>query len=80
MSNLEKLNKIICEVFEIRDMETLSDELGPDDIEAWDSMAHVELVTQLEEEFEIAMEVIDVSRMYTIGDIKKIMVKYGVEL
>ncbi|WMJ82385.1 acyl carrier protein [Clostridium sp. MB40-C1] len=80
MSNLEKLNKMICEVFEIRDMEILKDELGPDDIEAWDSMAHVELVTQLEEEFEIAMEVVDVSRMYTIGDIKKILVKYGVEL
>ncbi|MCY6371925.1 acyl carrier protein [Clostridium ganghwense] len=80
MSNLEKLNKIICDAFGIREVESIKDEHGPDEIEGWDSMAHVELVTQLEETFEIAMEVIDVSRMYTIGDIKKILVKYDVEL
>ncbi|GAA0070106.1 acyl carrier protein [Clostridium sardiniense] len=80
MKNLDKLNKILCELFEIKDVEDLKDELGPDEIEGWDSMAHIELVLKLEEGFDISLEVIDVSRMYTIGDIKKILGKYEVEL
>ncbi|MCY6484328.1 acyl carrier protein [Clostridium aestuarii] len=80
MSNLEKINEIICDSFHIKNVENISDELGPDDIEGWDSMAHVEMITAFEEEFEIAMDVIDVSRMYTIGDIKKILKKYDVEI
>lgn len=80
MNNLEKLNKILCDVLDITSAEELSDELGPDEIQEWDSLAHVEIVTQLEGTFEISFEVIDVSRMYSIGDIKKIIKKYGVEL
>ncbi|KOA20366.1 hypothetical protein CLHOM_11850 [Clostridium homopropionicum DSM 5847] len=80
MSNLDKLNKILCDVFDYASADDLSDELGPDEIEEWDSLAHVELVTQMEGTFEIGFEVIDVSRMYTIGDIKKILKKYGVQL
>jgi acyl carrier protein len=40
----------------------------------------VELVNALEEKFEINLDVIDISRMYTIGDIKKILGKYEVEI
>jgi acyl carrier protein len=80
MNNLEKLNKILCDVLDIASAEDLSDELGPDEIEDWDSLAHVEIITQMEGTFEISFQVIDISRMYTIGDIKKIVKKYGVEL
>ncbi|WP_125153262.1 acyl carrier protein [Clostridium rectalis] len=80
MENIKKLNKILCDVFNISDDSYKRDELGPDEIEGWDSLAHVELITALEENFEISIDVIDVSRMYNIGDIKKILEKYGVVL
>lgn len=80
MTNLDKLNCLICDVFNIKDKSQLSDELGPDEIEAWDSLAQVELVTGLEEKFELSIDVLDASRMYTIGDIKKIVKKYGVTI
>lgn len=54
--------------------------MGPDEIKDWDSLAHVELVTALGDEFGVNFDVVDISRMYTIGDIKKILKKYGVEL
>ncbi|NNU76524.1 acyl carrier protein [Clostridium estertheticum] len=80
MSNLEKLNKVLCDTFDIKKIEDINDEMGPDEIEGWDSLGHVELVTNLEEVFDIALNVVDISRMYTIGDIKKIVGKYGVEI
>jgi len=80
MSNLEKLNKVLSDVFDLKSVEDISDDMGPDEIESWDSLGHVELITNLEEVFEIALEVVDISRMYTIGDIKKIVKKYGIEI
>lgn len=80
MKNLDKLNKIICNTFNIKDANDIKDDMGPDEIKKWDSLAHVELVSALEEEFEINFDVVDISRMYTIGDIKKILGKYGVEV
>lgn len=80
MSNLEKLNKVLCDTFDIKKVEDINDDMGPDEIEGWDSLGHVELVTNLEEIFDIALDVVDISRMYTIGDIKKIVGKYGVKI
>ncbi len=80
MSNLEKFNKIISDALNIKNIEKVTDEMGPDEIEDWDSLAHVELVNAIEEEFGISLEVVDISKMYTIGDVKKILKKYGVEI
>ena len=80
MSNLVKLNKVLCDVFDFKKMEDINDDLGPDEIEAWDSLGHVELVTRLEESFGISLEVVDISRMYTIGGITKIIEKYGIQI
>jgi len=80
MSNLQKLNKVLCDVFDFKNVEDINDDLGPDDIDSWDSLGHVDLVTTLEEIFDISLEVVDISRMYTIGGIKKMLEKYGVKL
>jgi acyl carrier protein len=78
MSNLEKFNKAIYDALNVKDIVTINDEMGPDEIENWDSLGHIDLVTALEEQFGINIDVIDISRMYTIGDIKKTLKKYGV--
>lgn len=80
MKNIDKLKKILSEIFKIVNIDEITDEMGPNDIKDWDSLAYVELVNALEEEFEINLDVIDISRMYTIGDIKKILNKYEVEI
>jgi acyl carrier protein len=80
MTNLDKLNKVLCDVFDFKNVEDIKDGLGPDDIDSWDSLGHVELITSLEEIFDISLEVVDISRMYTIGGIKKILEKYEVQI
>jgi len=80
MTNLEKLNKVLRDVFDFKKIEDINDDLGPDDIENWDSLGHVELITSLEEIFDISLDVVDISRMYTIGGIKKILGKYDIQI
>ena len=80
MSNLETFKKIIKSVWSINNVDAIEDSFGPDEIEAWDSLSHIELIVALEEEFEISIAVQDVSRLYTIGDIKKTLEKYGVTI
>lgn len=80
MSNLDKLNKIFKDLFNVKAITEEMEQMGPSDIEDWDSLGHIDLVTELEEAFEISIAVEDVSRMYTIGDVKKILGKYGVEI
>jgi len=80
MNNLEKLNKVLRDLFDLKKEEDINDDMGPDEIESWDSLGHVELITSLEEVFDISLGVVDISRMYTVGDIKKIVGKYGVQI
>lgn len=80
MKNLDKFNRIICDNLNIKNINDITDEMGPDEIKDWDSLAHVELVSALEDSFGINLDVVDISRMYTIGDVKKILEKYGVEI
>ncbi|WP_010236481.1 acyl carrier protein [Clostridium arbusti] len=80
MKNIDKLKKLLISTLNIKDIDKITDEMGPDEIKDWDSLAHIELVAGLEDKFEISIDVIDTSRMYTIGDIKKILGKYGVEI
>lgn len=80
MNNSEKLNKVLCDVFDFKKVEDINDDLGPDDLDSWDSLGHVDLITNLEEAFDISLDVVDISRMYTIGGIKKIVEKYGIKI
>jgi len=78
MNNSQIFNKIIESTLGVKNISEIEDNFGPDQITNWDSLSHIELTMAIEEKFEISLAVEDVSRMYTIGDIKKILNKYGV--
>ena len=58
MSNLEKYTKIFTESFEV-DAEKAKT-LKYQDVEAWDSIGHMDLIASLEDEFDIMMEADDI--------------------
>jgi acyl carrier protein len=51
------------------------EEWGPNDIEDWDSMAHLNLVMALGEEFKIELDFEEVMSIGTVGDILTILEK-----
>lgn len=79
MSNLEKYNKVFIETFEIREEQLAG--LKYQDIAAWDSVGHMNLIAALEEAFDIMMDTDDIIDLSSYEKGKEILAKpdYGVE-
>lgn len=71
MNNLEQ---ILCEVFRLKETE-LNDSLTKEDIEQWDSLTHMDLITSLEEGLNIQFTMDDIMEMQDIKTIKEIVSK-----
>lgn len=68
MSVMERLKVVFARVFEVS-VANLSDDTSPADIPAWDSMNHVNLISALEDEFDITFKSYDIQDLETIGKI-----------
>ena len=79
MSNLSKYNNALKEAFSI-DENSLNSELKYQSIDQWDSVGHMGLIANLEEAFDISMEMDDVIDFgsYDIGI--ETLKKYGIEI
>lgn len=77
MDNLEKYRQCFCEVFSLgADFELETTKMGgtPD----WDSVGHMELITALEDTFDIMFETEDILRFTSYVEGIEILKKYGV--
>ena len=75
----KKLIEILTKVLLLEESE-ISDELSRDDVEEWDSLAHLMLINELEETFQITINDDDILAIRTIGDLKKVLKKLGVNI
>ena len=65
---MEKLNEVFREVFDNESI-TVSDSTTAKDINEWDSLTHITLISEIEEEFEVEFEMEDVTQMKNVGEI-----------
>jgi acyl carrier protein len=72
MDNLEKLKDNFVQALGI-DANEVKDDLSYDTNEKWDSMRHMELVTQLEQSFDIMMDTDDIIDMSSFAKAKEIL-------
>ena len=79
MSNLDRYNKVFIECFSVG-LDQLDSNFIYQGTSTWDSIGHMSLISLLESEFEIMIEMDDVIDFgsYTIG--MTILKKYGVEI
>ena len=49
-------------------------------IEAWDSLGHMQLITILEDEFDIMLDTDDIIDMSSFKECVRLLAKYGVEV
>lgn len=68
----ERLNGIFRDFFDDEDIE-LDDETTADDIEDWDSLNHITLMSAIEDEFGIRFTMGEVSGMENVGEMVKII-------
>ncbi len=69
-----KLQDIFREVFDIEDL-LLSASTSPDDIEDWDSLEQINILSAAEGEFHIKFDLNEVMGIENVGDIVRLIAK-----
>ena len=78
MDNLEKYNKAFTDSFMIKKSQLPS--LAYQDVNEWDSVGHMSLIAELEDYFEIEMDIDDITNFSSYEKGKEILSKYKVEI
>lgn len=79
MNNLEKLNKIFCDVFSAEES-VLNENFNKCNVEGWDSVRQLSLTTSVEDEFDIMLDAEDILEFTSYDNAKKVLAKYDIEL
>jgi|TARA_B110000967_G_C18580035_1_gene409181 acyl carrier protein len=78
MTNKAKYDAIFIEVFEIN-LSDLTDDLEYQSIPSWDSVGHMSLMAELEDGFDVMLEMDDIVDFGSYKTGIETMKKYGVE-
>lgn len=79
MTNLEKLNKIFCEVFSV-EASALNSEFNKSNVDGWDSVHQLSLTSSVEDEFDILLDAEDILEFTSYENAKLILAKYEIDL
>jgi acyl carrier protein len=79
MSNLDKFNSVFAEVFEVEKSELGSD-FSIDNVDNWDSVTQLSLVSDMEDEFDIMLDSEDILEFKSYDAAKAIVAKYDINL
>ncbi|MFA9458934.1 acyl carrier protein [Halalkalibacter sp. AB-rgal2] len=75
--NTQKLRTIFAESLNI-DESLVTDDLTYNSIPEWDSIAHMALVAEIDDQFDIMLDTDDVIDMSSFAEAKRILTKYEV--
>jgi acyl carrier protein len=67
------LEQLIRQTFVLGDDVAITDDLGPGQVQGWDSLGHVRLLVSLESRFEISVDMDEMVALQTVGDIKNLL-------
>ncbi len=77
MTNLEKYNKIFVDVLGVNEKD-LNDSFTFKGVPQWDSVAHLSLISELEDSFDVMFESEDILHYGSYENGKKILEKMGI--
>lgn len=78
MSNKDKYNQIFTEVFGV-DTSALDDSFGKENVEQWDSVHQLNLVSMAEDAFDVMLDPEDIMAFTSYSKGKEILAAQGVE-
>lgn len=78
MSNLEKYNDVFCRILNVNS-DALNEDFTFKTVPQWDSVAHLSLISELEDVFDVFFESEDILHYGSYENGKKIMEKYGID-
>lgn len=68
----KKLNEVFCDVFDDPDIQ-ISDLTTAADIEGWESLTHITLISSVEAAFDISFSMKEVVKMKNVGEMVDII-------
>lgn len=77
MTNIEKYKNIFIRVFDVRE-DSLNESFTFADTEKWDSLGHITLISELENEFDVMFDTEDILSFGSFENGMKILKKYRV--
>ncbi len=78
-SSEKKLREIVGKVLLLQEAE-VNDDISRKDAEAWDSLAHLMLINEIEATFDVSFSDDDIVEINSISDLKGKLRKLGVEI
>ena len=78
MTQKEKYNEVFIESFGISESE-LNDELKYNTIPAWDSVGHMSMIAEIEDKFEIMLEMDEIIDFSSYSRGKEILEKHSID-
>ena len=79
MSQLEVYNQIFMDVFELESHE-LNSECTVKNIDTWTSISHIDLISAIEDAFDIMFDTDDIIDFSSYESGKSILTRYGIQL
>ncbi len=79
MNTTEQLHDIIAGALSVS-VSKIDDQLSYQGIPEWDSMSHVSLISELESNYQISIEMEDALEMSTVSKVREVLTRYGVEI
>lgn len=71
---MKTLNEIFCNVFD-DDSIVLTDETNSSDIDDWDSLEQINLIVNIENEFEMMFDMAEVSDLANVGEMADLIMR-----
>ena len=75
MTNLEKVNKIFCDVFSVEES-ALNDDFNKDNVDGWDSVHQLSITSSIEDEFDIMLDAEDILNATSYVNVLHILEKF----
>ena len=71
---MKTLNEIFCNVFDDNSI-VLTDETNSSDIDDWDSLEQINLIVNIENEFEMMFDMAEVSDLANVGEMADLIMR-----
>jgi acyl carrier protein len=72
----EKVGSLLADVLQIP-AAGITEDMAMKDVEAWDSLKHMELIVSLEQSFGIELTFDEIVAMQSVGEIKRVLRERG---
>ena len=75
---IEKLEQVFRDIFDEEEL-TINNETTAEDIEDWDSLAHINLVVSIEKEFDVKFALGELQALRNVGDMVDLVIRKSIK-